>query len=55
MIGGGVGLAEGYLERVRAFQDNEPNLFKVDIRPASLGKHGPLLGALMLDQRRVRG
>jgi N-acylmannosamine kinase len=45
-IGGSIGLADGYLSRVRAHLANEPELFRVPLLPAILGSDGPLLGAL---------
>lgn len=48
-IGGGVGLAEGYLPRVRAHLAAEPPLFRVEVVPASLGHDSALLGALLTD------
>lgn len=52
-IGGGIGLADGYIDRVISFQNLEPDLFKTNIVPATLGHYGPLLGALMIDQGEV--
>lgn len=49
-IGGGIGLADGYIDRVKAFQNLEPDLFRTNIVPATLGRYGPLLGALMIGQ-----
>lgn len=46
-LGGSIGLAPGYIERVRYFLDQEPALFRVPIIHASLGADGPLLGALI--------
>lgn len=45
-LGGSIGLADGYLERVRSHLDREPALFKRPITRAALGSEGPLLGAL---------
>ncbi|MCB2055551.1 MAG: ROK family protein [Geminicoccaceae bacterium] len=45
-IGGGIGLASGYLERIEAHLADEPPLFRVPLQPAALGPSGPLLGAL---------
>ena len=46
-IGGSVGLADGYIERVKAFVGKEPVLFQRPIVKASMGSDGPLLGALI--------
>lgn len=46
VIGGGVGLADGYLDRVKTHLLNEPKLFQPDIVPAGLGKNSALFGAL---------
>ncbi len=46
VIGGSVGLAEGYLDLVRGASDREPPLFRVELRPAALGADSPLFGAL---------
>ena len=46
-IGGGVGLAGGYLERVRSHLATEPPLFRVEVVAAELGHDGALLGALL--------
>ncbi len=49
-IGGSVGLAEGYLERVRTALAQEPELFRVELAPAELGHDSALLGALALQR-----
>lgn len=46
VLGGGVGLAEGYLARVKQHLLAEPELFRPDIIPADLGKNSALFGAL---------
>lgn len=46
-IGGGIGLSEGYIARVRAALDAEPPLFRASIAPAALGADAPLIGALL--------
>ena len=45
-IGGGVGLADGYLARVQHALDLEPELFRPQIVPAALGSDAPLIGVL---------
>lgn len=45
-VGGGIGLAPGYLEKVRAHLDREPAILRRPVVAASLGPDGPLLGAL---------
>lgn len=49
-IGGSIGLAPGYLDRLRAALMNEPELFRVPLAPATLGHDAPLIGALALQQ-----
>jgi len=48
VIGGGVGLAPGYLQRVIDALGQEPPLFRPDVSAAALGPDGGLLGALWL-------
>lgn len=43
-IGGSVGLAEGYIERVQQHLDEEPELFRPRIIPARLGVDSALFG-----------
>ncbi|WP_281985576.1 ROK family protein [Thalassorhabdomicrobium marinisediminis] len=45
-LGGSIGLAAGYLDRVRHALTEEPALFRPDIVHASLGHDAPLIGAL---------
>ncbi|WP_112323608.1 ROK family protein [Oceanibium sediminis] len=45
-IGGSIGLAPGFIDRVAAQLDAEPALFRVPLVKATLGADGPLLGAL---------
>ncbi|ELY5142999.1 N-acetylmannosamine kinase [Vibrio vulnificus] len=45
VIGGGVGLAHGYLARVQAFIDKQPLVFQVKVRPAVGDYDACLLGA----------
>ena len=55
VIGGSVGLAEGYLETVSRFLiEDEPALFHVDLKPAQLGQDSPLYGALRFATDRER-
>jgi len=46
-IGGGVGLADGYVDRVRRHLSAMPVLFHANLTCAELGQDGPLLGALL--------
>ena len=47
VIGGSVGLADGYLDCVsRVLSSEEPDLFRVQLKPAELGQDSPLFGAL---------
>lgn len=46
-IGGSVGMARGYIERVRRHLAKEPTLFQRPLVKASMGPDGPLFGALM--------
>lgn len=46
-IGGSVGLADGYLDRVRRELATLPEFFRADIVAAELQGDGPLLGALL--------
>lgn len=43
-IGGSVGLAEGYIERVQRHIDEEPELFRPRVIPAQLGADSALFG-----------
>lgn len=45
-VGGSIGLAPGYLEKVRAHLEREPAILRRPVVAASLGPDGPLLGAL---------
>ena len=49
-IGGSVGLADGYLDRVRTALAEEPELFRVELARAELGHDSALLGALVLQR-----
>ena len=46
-LGGSVGLAPGYLQRVLSNLETEPELFRVPIVPAALGHDSALLGVLL--------
>lgn len=46
VLGGGVGLAPEYIERVQRHLENEPSLFRPDLVSAGLGKNSALFGAL---------
>ncbi|MDE9451909.1 ROK family protein [Aliiroseovarius sp. Z3] len=46
VLGGGVGLAPGYLELVKTHLLDEPALFRPEIVHSGLGKHSALFGAL---------
>lgn len=47
-IGGSIGLAPGYLNRVRDHLGEEPELFRPQLVAASLGQDSGLIGALLL-------
>ena len=47
-LGGSVGLAKGYLDRVQSHIETIPELFRPKLVPASLAHNGPLLGALIM-------
>ena len=47
-LGGSIGLADGYLDRITSHLVSLPVLFHADIVRAELGAHGPLLGALLI-------
>jgi N-acylmannosamine kinase len=46
ILGGSIGLSEGYVHRVRGALDGEPALFRVPLVTAELGPEAPLFGAL---------
>ncbi|MCP4383050.1 MAG: ROK family protein [Hyphomicrobiales bacterium] len=54
VVGGSVGLAAGYLDIVRDYVSVEPPLFRVNIKPAALGRDSPLFGALEHTMRESR-
>ncbi|PIE07033.1 MAG: N-acetylmannosamine kinase [Rhodobacterales bacterium] len=45
-IGGSIGLAEGYIDRVRAHLAGEPEIFRVPVVPTGLGRASALYGVL---------
>ena len=49
-LGGSVGQAQGYIERVQKHLKTEPKLFQVPTELASLGPDGPLLGTLIVEE-----
>ena len=51
-IGGSVGMANGYIERVRRHLADEPALFRCSLVKASMGPDGPLFGALIYRTKR---
>lgn len=46
ILGGGIGLAPGYLDLVQTHLRQEPELFRPEIVRSSLGKHSALFGAV---------
>ncbi len=52
-IGGGIGLAPGYLDRVRSALEREPELFRPRVVAAELGHDAPLIGALAAHKERA--
>ena len=46
VIGGGVGLAEGYIDLVEVHLQNEPELFRPTVRRAALAENSALIGIL---------
>ena len=46
-LGGSIGLADGYIERVERELGQLPGLFRCEIVPAALAAEGPLIGALL--------
>jgi N-acylmannosamine kinase len=46
-LGGSIGMATGYMERVRAHLKQLPNIFQPKLVRSTLGSDGPLLGALL--------
>lgn len=52
VLGGGVGLAPGFLDRVKKYLLDEPEMFRPEIIPAGLGKNSALFGALSVAAER---
>lgn len=48
VVGGSIGLAEGYLEMVRAYLAQEPSVYHVMLQPAHYRHDAGLLGAVLL-------
>jgi predicted NBD/HSP70 family sugar kinase len=46
LIGGGIGLAPGYLAMVKQHLQSEPGIFRVALEPAKLGVRAAFIGAL---------
>ncbi|NOZ32265.1 MAG: ROK family protein [Alphaproteobacteria bacterium] len=46
VIGGSIGLAKGYVDLVAHYLRAEPEIFRVPVKPASLGVRGTFIGAL---------
>src|SRR5690606_8331693 len=51
VIGGGVGLAEGFVEAVRDFAGGAPSHLRPDVVPAALGSHAGVIGVADLAVR----
>jgi predicted NBD/HSP70 family sugar kinase len=51
-MGGSIGLAPGYIDRVQSVLREEPVLFRPKLVHAELGHDGPLIGALTAHMRR---
>lgn len=47
-LGGSIGLADGYLERVNSHLSVQPTLFHAEMVHTELAAHGPLIGALLM-------
>lgn len=47
-IGGSIGLAEGFIDRIQDHLNTEPSLFRPVICPAQLGSDSPLYGAMCI-------
>jgi predicted NBD/HSP70 family sugar kinase len=54
VVGGSIGLAPGYLERVIRHLAGEPELFRPAVVPAELGHDSGLIGALLFATEAVR-
>lgn len=46
-LGGSIGLADGYLDLVARHLANEPDIFRVPVVPAALGRNPALYGVLV--------
>lgn len=53
-IGGSIGLAPGYLDRVATHLGKEPDLFRPELVAATLGHDSGLIGALLMAQQAGR-
>lgn len=51
-MGGSIGLAPGYIDRVQSALNDEPTLFRPQLVHAELGHDGPLIGALAAHLRK---
>ena len=47
ILGGSVGMANGYIKRVRVHLEQLPEIFRPELFCSTLGSEGPLLGALL--------
>lgn len=47
IIGGSIGLAEGYIDQILQHLSTFPDFTRPNVRPSTLGHDGPLLGALL--------
>jgi N-acylmannosamine kinase len=52
-IGGSIGLAPNYIQKVDAFLADEPVLFRPEIRPVQLGHDSALIGALAMSREAI--
>ena len=53
VIGGGVGLAPGYLDRVREHLSVLPDELRPELRPAALGANAGLIGVTDFSQSQL--
>ena len=53
VLGGSVGLAEGYLQRVEHFIEQTPSIYRVPVKPAHLGGDAGIYGAEKLVQEQL--
>lgn len=49
VVGGSVGLADGYCDLIAVAMRDEPELFQLDVTPAQLGQNSVLVGALAFE------